>query len=191
MECWPERATPTWTANAVSDCIHSLSYHHAHTHTHTRVCLAVVSVIMQIWHKSLFFFLFPSCSPTGPPWLEEVLCGSEGDDLVSPEGTASRPLLRCHRNTQHPPPQWQLWWMLLAALLCSVCLCVCVSEREWARALKEEMRHGFSSVSLSPPAGRKAALATCSIQINWSSPCCCAIFLCFSLTFPVIDDIIV
>lgn len=38
------------------------------------------------------YFCFLSLSPTGSPWLEEVLCGYEGDDLVSPEGTTSFPL---------------------------------------------------------------------------------------------------
>lgn len=80
-----------------------------------------------MFKKSFFFFVSPSTE--GPPWLEEVLCGSEGDDLVSPEGTASHPLLRCHRNT-HPPWLSLRWWMLLAALLCvCVCLDVCVCFR--------------------------------------------------------------
>lgn len=78
--------------------IETLTLNHTHT-THTLKHTYFVCINANMTEK---FFL--SLSPEGSPWLEEVLCGSEGDDLVSPEGTASRPLLRYHRNT-HPPPQ--------------------------------------------------------------------------------------
>lgn len=106
----------------------------------------------------VFFFY----SPAGSAWLEEVLCGSEGDDLVSPEGTASLLLLCYHRNA-HPPPLSLRWWMLLAALLC-VCALVCFRESELERALREEMRLSCSAMCLSPPAGGEAVLPPCKVM---------------------------
>lgn len=94
--------------------------------------------------------------------MEEVLCSSEGNDLVSPEGTTSCPLRRFHRNTSTAAVIVVVMdgphFCVSACVWQCVRACECFRGTELEITLREEMRHGHSAACLSPPAGRKAVV---------------------------------